>query len=126
MKGVEVKAGDTFRGKQSGIYNDEIRTITHVGEEWILYELNGSENCLHKNTFEKSFELLPDFFEEGKTYTRTPPTGTKEVLVIESVRTHGTGEPVAFGRYEQHGKPDTLHWTTFGRWSWRNEGWAKV
>lgn len=117
-----MKAGDKFRGKSDGVYNDEVRTITHVGREWILYELNGSENCLHKNTFEKSFELIPDFFEEGKTYIRKNESGRAEMFTVESVRKHGSGQPVAFGRFEAERGSDWT-WMTTGPWSWRNDGW---
>ena len=133
-----MKPGTKIRPR----YNDtgkKSREVQYFGDKWVVYTaVDGSmasEHVVDRVDFSIKFEVVPDFFEEGKTYIRSDgATGCEYeyLFEVESVR-QNEGEATervphtAFGRQVtiRDGVEVTKMWMTYTNWSWNKGTWSE-
>lgn len=126
----EFKVGDKVQprpGRELGDKGLE-RVITHIGKKWVLYDRDGVENCMGIESFTENMKVVPDFFEEGKTYRKKKAfqPGGYWYFRVEAVRRHGNGAPVAFGVIGESGKAYSEgEWVLKDLISWTSVNWEE-
>lgn len=129
----QLKPGTRIRPKYNRVANGSAREIVYAGPNVIVYKTNGMEHAIDRRDFVIKFEVAPDFFEEGKTYTKSDTVaGVEHLFEVESVR-ENEGEAAervpntAFGRQVtiRDGVEVSKAWMTYTNWSWNKGVWIE-
>jgi hypothetical protein len=111
----KFKPGDTIRSRVSEWKADVI--AVYGDRVWAIRE-GGAHNGGPLTYEEDEFDLVPDFFEEGKTYARRGVT-----FEVEAVRHAEDRGPIAFGRTSYPGGEIYEIRTML---SWEGNQWKEV
>lgn len=129
------KAKDRIRPNGNGFYDNGVeRTLEYVGKGWAIYtgrdgrEDQETEYSISLAELKRNFEVVPDFFEVGKTYRRHASwsiaaqlNSVNERFEVKQVERNGNGLYVAFGRLTVVQTADT--WVLRDEYSWQNDNW---
>lgn len=136
-----MKAGDKIRYKKitRGVRlgGAEPKRIEYLGDEWVIYRTWSSkgsdlgEYAVTREEFERDFELVPDFFEEGKTYTRhvswsilAQRHNVTERFTVQSVGVNDI-RTAAFGLHSVDGDSRANCWNMLVPHDWRTGQWKE-
>ena len=64
------KVGDKIRAQEMYDRDGMAREISYVGSRLAIYITDGYEYCVSLDQLRLEYELVPQFFEEGKVYQR--------------------------------------------------------
>jgi hypothetical protein len=132
--GDQIRSSRMFDGVRIG--GKEPKRLEFYGEKWVVWRTWSSkgedlgESCTSRENFDEQFELVPDFFEVGKTYERhtnwSIPAQREctEWFKCTAVETNGDGTYVAFGRFGALGVG--VIWICKSQYAWENDGWKEA
>ena len=132
-----MKAGDRIRPKTFDGPHME-REVLFVGKQQVVYRTveDDHEYTSSVGAMKRQFEVVPDCFEVGKTYSRFVRWSIRYQLrdvrehfhvttVEENRSTTGTTHPVAIGYYYQESPHIRRDWGLAARYEWGSEGWKE-
>lgn len=129
----DFKVKDKIRPKGKRVNRGVNREILYVSVDHVVYERTlgslNEEYYLPRSQFEREFELIPDFFEEGVAYERLhygpgAVDPVKQYFRPQYIKENGDGTLVAIGTQNTEGCLGD--WVIKGDREFNNEGWRPV